>query len=224
MVKATSRPRSVGVIFSEQDLQCALRLRKPPDLFELRLDGLLAVICKLPAAIPQLCAPLIITARSPIEGGVNGLPLARRRELLIHFLSEASFVDIELSSAPAFSTLLQRVRGQNLQLILSLHDFISTPNLADLQAAARRAHSLGADIFKVAARTDRPAQLRTLIEFVRSPSSLIPISAMGLGVLGRVSRARLAQAGSILNYAHLGRSTVEGQWSLAQLRAAARSK
>ncbi len=98
------------------------------------------------------------------------------------------------------------------------------PALADLQAAARRAYSLGADIFKVVARTDRPPQLRTLIEFVRSPSCPIPISAMGLGALGRVSRARLAHAGSVLNYAHLGRPTVEGQWSLAQLRAATRAR
>ena len=224
MVKATSRPRSVGVIFSERDLQRAVRLRKPPDLFELRLDGLLAMIGRLSATIPQLRAALIITARSPLEGGANNLSLARRRELLIRFLPGAAFVDIELSSAPALSSLLKRLRTRKLQLILSLHDFATMPTLADLQAAARRAHSLGADIFKVAARTDRPAQLRTLIEFVRSPSCSILISAMGVGALGRVSRARLADAGSILNYAHLGRPMIEGQWSLAELRAATRSK
>ena len=48
--------------------------------------------------------------------------------------------------------------------------------------------------------------------------------AMGLGKLGRISRGLLAEAGSVLNYAHLGRPTVEGQWSLAQLRAATRRK
>ena len=223
-VKATSRPRSVGVIFSEQDLQRALRLRKPPDLFELRLDGLLATIHELPAALPQLRAPLIITARSPTEGGANNLSPTQRRELLTRFLSDATFVDVELSSAPSFSTLLRRARTGNLQLILSLHDLIATPALAHLQAAARRAQSLGADIFKVAARTDRPEQLRTLVDLTQSPSSPIPISAMGLGKLGRISRALLADAGSILNYAHLGRPTVEGQWSLAQLRAATRRK
>ena len=35
-------PKIVGVIFSRLDLQRALRMRKPPDLFELRLDGLAA--------------------------------------------------------------------------------------------------------------------------------------------------------------------------------------
>jgi 3-dehydroquinate dehydratase-1 len=223
-VKATSRPRSVGVIFSEKDLQRALRLRKAPDLFELRLDGLPAAIRKLPSAIPQLRAPLIITARSPTEGGANNLSLARRRELLMRFLPNATFLDVELSSATAFSALLKRARRGNSQIILSLHDTTTMPALAALQAAARRAHSLGADIFKVAARTDQPEQLRTLVDLTQSPSSPIPISAMGLGKLGRISRALLAEAGSVLNYAHLGRPTVEGQWSLAQLRAATRRK
>ena len=142
----------------------------------------------------------------------------------MRFLPDATFVDVELSSATAFSALLKHARARNLQIILSLHDLTTMPALAALQAAARRAQSLGADIFKVAVRTDRPEQLRNLVEFVQSPSSPIPISAMGLGKLGRISRALLANAGSVLNYAHLGLPTVEGQWSLAQLRAATRFK
>jgi 3-dehydroquinate dehydratase-1 len=47
---------------------------------------------------------------------------------------------------------------------------------------------------------------------------------MGMGKLGRRSRLLLAAAGSVLNYAHLGHPTVQGQWSLAQLRAATRLK
>ena len=170
MVKATSRPRSVAVIFSEQDLQCALRLRKPPDLFELRLDGLVAAIGRLPATIPQLRAPVIITARAPIEGGANNLSVATRRKLLTQFLSNATFLDIELSSAIALSAVLNRARARHLHIILSLHNLTATPGLAALQMAARRAHSLGADIFKVAARTEREEQLRSLIEFVHSRS------------------------------------------------------
>ena len=223
-VKATSRPRSVGVIFSEQDLHRALRLRTPPDVFELRLDGLIGSLRELPASIPRLRAPLIITARATIEGGANNLSLARRRDLLMRFLPAATFIDVELSSATRLSALLKRARGGNLQVILSLHNLVAMPPLAALQAAARRAQSLGADIFKVVARTDRSDQLRNLIQLMQSRTSPIPISAMGLGKLGRNSRVLLANAGSALNYAHLGIETVEGQWSLAQLRAAMDTK
>jgi 3-dehydroquinate dehydratase I len=224
MVKATSRPYSVGVIFSEQDLQRALRLRKPPDLFELRLDGLLTAIRHLPATISQLHAPIIITARAPIEGGANNLSLATRRKLLTQFLPHATFLDIELSSARALSVLRRQARSRKLQIILSLHDLTATPTLRVLRTATRQAHSLGADIFKVATRTDRAEDLHRLLELVRCDSSPLPVSAMGFGTLGRASRALLARAGSVLNYAHLGHPTTEGQWSLAQLRAAIRAR
>ena len=37
------RPRIVGVIASREDLEQALRMRRPPDLFELRLDHLAGI-------------------------------------------------------------------------------------------------------------------------------------------------------------------------------------
>ncbi|MDP9254368.1 MAG: type I 3-dehydroquinate dehydratase [Verrucomicrobiota bacterium] len=220
-VKARSlRPQSVGVIFSKTDLQRAFRLRRLPDLFELRLDGLVGATDELRDAIPKLRVPFIVTARSAAEGGANNLSLARRRELLLCFLPGAAYVDVELRSASGLSAVLKLAHARKVRLILSLHDLKATPTPSALSAAARRACSLGADIFKLATRTDRLDQLNRLLEFLESGSALVPISVMGIGKLGRVSRARLAQAGSVLNYAHLGRATIEGQWSLAQLRTA----
>src|ERR1051325_2375538 len=83
---APPNPQAVGVIFSGADLARAMVLRSPPDLFELRLDGLNDVIEELPNAIPRLGKPVIITARSPAEGGAGHLSLARRRDLLLRFL------------------------------------------------------------------------------------------------------------------------------------------
>jgi 3-dehydroquinate dehydratase I len=223
-VKATSRPRSVGVIFSRQDLQRALRLRKRPDLFELRLDGLVSLVDRLPDAIPKLRRSLIITARSPHEGGANDLSPARRRELLLRFLPDAAFVDVELSCAISFSPVLKLAHKRKVQVILSRHVLTKMPEFAALLALANRARSLGADIFKIVARTDEPAQLQNLAELVNSKLSPLRISAMGVGHLGRISRAVLAHAGSALNYAHLGDAAIEGQWSLAEFRAAIRRR
>src|SRR5436309_482789 len=64
-------PKSVGVISSRADLRAALRLRSPPDFFELRLDALVTDIDKAERTIPKLPAPLIITARHPLEGCAN---------------------------------------------------------------------------------------------------------------------------------------------------------
>lgn len=219
-VKAASRrPKSVGVIFSGADLQRALRLRRAPDFFELRLDGLVFDLDELGDALPRLRAPFIITARSPSEGGANHLALVRRRELLLQFLPKAALVDIELRAALALSPVCAAARAGKIPLILSRHDFKTTPSVAALLEFARQAHLLGAAIFKIAVRTDSSAQLDRLLEFVESKAAPLPISAMGMGRRGCESRVRLARAGSVLNYAHLGRATVAGQWSLVQLRA-----
>jgi 3-dehydroquinate dehydratase I len=215
-----AHPRSVGVIFSESDLARALVLPCPPDIFELRLDGLRGVIGRLAEAITQLGKPLIITARSPAEGGVGSLCLACRRDLLLRFLGHSTFVDIELHSARALAIVREQAGSRGVSLILSWHNLKTTPDRNTLRAAVRRARSLGADIFKIATRIDRGDQLDRLVDITRWASTYLPISAMGFGRLGRESRRQLAYAGSILNYAHLGRATVEGQWSLAQLHAA----
>jgi len=218
-VKATCRPRSVGVILSANDLDRTLRLRRPPDFWELRLDGLVGSLDRLDEFVSQLQRPVILTARSPKEGGENELSVSRRRRLLERFLQVATMLDIEISSSKAFNSLLKNARTGKVQVILSRHHLTGMPTLDSLQRLANQAHSLGADVFKIVARTDNQEELRKLITFARSKTLPLPVSAMGTGKLGPLSRKLLARSGSVLNYAHLGHATIEGQLSLAQLRA-----
>jgi 3-dehydroquinate dehydratase I len=217
-VKATCRPRSVGVILSANDLNRTLRLRRLPDLWELRLDGLVGAVDRLDEFISQLQRPVIITARSPKEGGENELSASRRRGLLQRFLPVATMLDIELSSSNAFHSLLKNAHNGKVQVILSRHHLTGMPTLDSLEKLANQAHSLGADVFKIVARTDNQKDLRNLVSFASSKALPLPVSAMGTGRLGSLSRKLLARSGSVLNYAHLDHATIEGQLSLAQLR------
>ena len=70
------RPRIVGVIASRADLERAVRMRRPPDLFELRLDRLAGMADQVENMLPKLRTPLIITARHPHEGGAGKLSAA----------------------------------------------------------------------------------------------------------------------------------------------------
>jgi 3-dehydroquinate dehydratase-1 len=216
-----ARPRSrvVGVITSRADLDFAIRMRKPPDLFELRLDRLVRIVDQLEKKLPGLRPPLIITARHPGEGGANKLSTPERRNLLSRFLSQADYVDVELRSVPVFCSLLELARKQNVRRIISAHYLKSTPSLSMLRANARAAKTHGADIFKVATRTDTPAQLARLLDFITKKDVDLAISAMGIGALGGISRVLLACAGSVLVYVSLGESDIEGQMSLEQIRA-----
>ena len=89
------RPLVVGVIASRADLERAVQMRRPPDLFELRLDRLAGMADEVEKVLPRLRRPLIITARDPREGGANKLRLRQRRDLLARFLSHADYIDVE---------------------------------------------------------------------------------------------------------------------------------
>jgi 3-dehydroquinate dehydratase I len=154
-----------------------------------------------------------------MEGGANRLSAPQRHNLLFRFLSQARYIDIELRSAPVFDPLLRLARKQNVRRIISVHHLKRTPSPNRLRAQALAAKMYGADIFKVATRTDTPAQLTRLIDFAAAKDVNIAVSAMGIGKLGAASRVLLACCGSALVYVSLGRSDIEGQMSLDQLRA-----
>ena len=214
------RPLVVGVIASRDDLEQALRMRRPPDLFELRLDCLAGVLGRVETKLPKLRAPLIITARDPREGGANKLRLRQRRDLLARFLSHADYIDVELRSARALRSILKLAENKNVWRIISFHDFKSTPSARLLEAKAHNAKALCADIFKVATRTDTAMELGRLIEFMTSSRWNVSLAVMGIGKLGAISRVLLARAGSVLIYASVAAATnVEGQMSLEQVRA-----
>ena len=214
------RSRVVGVIASRDDLERALRMRRPPDLFELRLDLLTGVVDRFANRLAKLRTPLIITARHPNEGGTGKLSLRQRRALLTRFLTHADYLDVELRSASALRPLLVFANKKNVGRIISFHNFKSTPSARLLAAKARKAKAHRADIFKVATRTDTAMELGRLLDFMTNSRVNLPLAVMGIGKLGAISRVLLARAGSVMIYASLGAaSDIAGQLSLNQLRA-----
>jgi 3-dehydroquinate dehydratase-1 len=216
------RGQIVGVIATGADLDRALALPEPPDLFELRLDHLLPMLDELEKKIAGLRAPLIVTARHPAEGGAHALSTARRRELLARFLPYVRYVDVELRSAESFHALLSSLPHRNVTRILSLHDFDSTPSPRSLHAKTRKAKSLGASIFKVATRTDTAAQLGRLLAFISQDEAGLPLSVMGMGRLGAIARVTLAACGSAMAYAAVADPQVDGQMTVEQMQTAFR--
>ena len=201
------------------DLDSAIQMRKPPDLFELRLDQLARDLDKVEKKLSKLRAPLIITARHPREGGANQLSTRQRRNLLSRFLPRARYIDVELRSVNALRPLVQAARRKNVGRIVSFHNLKATPDSRILRTKAHAAKAHGANIFKLATRTDKPAQLARLFDFMTKKDVDLAVSIMGIGRLGAISRVLLAHYGSALIYASIGQSRIEGQISLEQLRA-----
>lgn len=183
------------------------------DVLEARLDHLLGR--DLPEAWPL---PVIATARHPAEGGAGSLSPARRRGMLSEALAWADAVDVELRSARGLAPVIAGAHQHGATVILSHHDFRSTPGLASLRSLAGKAADQGADLFKVAVTLRDPADLSRLVEFQCSPGP-VPVAAMGMGPAGRFSRLVLAGFGSPLCYGWLGAPQVPGQWPASELRA-----
>ena len=216
-----TRPRrfgTVGVIMTRANLRFAVRMPALPDLFEIRLDHLTKYLAEVEDAIVKLRAPIIITARHPLEGGANKLDAPQRTALLLQFLGHASYVDIELRALHELRSVHRQARAKKIGLILSFHDLKRTPSLSRLRAKACAAIAAGADIIKVATRTDNHTQLQRLLDFFDEQHVDLAVSAMGIGKLGAKSRFALMRRGSVLNYAHLGRPSFPGQPSLRAIQ------
>ncbi|MGH8095432.1 MAG: type I 3-dehydroquinate dehydratase [Chthoniobacterales bacterium] len=217
-------PRLVGVIASPATLVRATRLRRPPDLFEIRLDALRDSLGEVARALPRLRAPLILTARHPSEGGLGRLNAGARRALLRRFLAAATFIDLELRSVGQMETLIDEMRRRRIGLVLSVHDFCGTPSTGELHRLAIRAAAIHPAVLKIVTRIDTAAQLEQLVAFFQGANrDKLPIAAMGIGKRGAESRRWLDRLGSALTYVSLGEAKIEGQPSLGQLRRAGRA-
>jgi 3-dehydroquinate dehydratase-1 len=212
------RPLVVAAVHSRGALLCALKIRSGEvDFLEIRVDNFAADPAALRAAVPRLRVPVIVTVRHPAEGGANDLSFARRRRLYEEFLPHAALIDVELRSLEKLAEVVAAARRAGVKIIASSHHFHSTPPVARLQRAIREAHAAGADLCKLAALAETPAALGRLLEPLGREQPL-PVSIMGMGRFGKISRLLLAQAGSVLNYGYLDRPNASGQWEARVLK------
>jgi 3-dehydroquinate dehydratase-1 len=218
----STRPLTVAVI-SQVDAFSAVLAVSPEeraamgDLFELRLDLLQLDTDELREAIPALDLPVLLTARHPAEGGQGTEAAAGRIAMLEPLLDLASLIDIELRSATDMSALMQRARKNSVGIVGSFHDFQATPGDEILRGAIELAQTIGFDAVKFATYLNGADDLIRLMKLL-GPQRRLPMSVMGMGPLGRLSRLTLAKLGSLLNYGYLGDSNAPGQWPAAKLK------
>jgi 3-dehydroquinate dehydratase-1 len=186
----------LGTIYSPGSLRRALRLSPGAvDLLELRVDHFADDPTVLLKAVPKLPAPLIVTVRHPQEGGAGDLDLKRRQALFAEFLPHATYLDVEVRSLGRLDGILASARAAHVGAIISDHHFQKTPSSRVLGERLQLARAAGAAIIKVASHLETAAELIRLIELFNAKAG-VPLSLMGMGPLGKVSRllfARLAR-------------------------------
>jgi len=209
----------VGVA-THPDILLDPNLGQECDIIELRVD-LYPSQCWLPDSLtlpPDI--PLIVTCRSPEEGGAGPLEAYRREEILLPWLDAASAIDIELGSAHLMPRLLAGARSSATALIGSFHDFQETPPEGFLHAQIASATSLALDLVKLATFAHHGRDLLSLASImIDPPSGSPPLALMAMGPLAPLSRTLLGSLGSALNYGYLGQQpNAPGQISARLLR------
>lgn len=202
-----------------------------PDLIEWRSDNYSGIndTRELESALRRLRSiindiPLIVTCRCPKEGGYKQLSADERKKVLIYAASSgcADLIDCELSSGAGFvEDIKSAAKTNGAKLILSYHDFVSTPAedfIVDKLGAAER---WGGDVAKIALMPQSPLDVLTVLSATwkaRSEVLSIPAIVISMGPLGLVSRIAGGDFGSDVTFAAGKNSSAPGQVHVSVLK------
>ncbi|HBT97848.1 MAG TPA: type I 3-dehydroquinate dehydratase, partial [Desulfobulbaceae bacterium] len=171
-----------------------------PDMLEWRVDffaaadDIQAVALALAALRRELGdVPLIFTCRDATEGGERRLDSAYRFRLLMMALTsgQCDLIDAELAMGEQTIAALQSVAAATgAGLLLSFHDFTTTPDEAAIFAKLRQARDYGANVAKVAVTPKKAEDLLALFAATcRARRELdLPLVTIAMGRDGRLSR------------------------------------
>lgn len=191
------------------------------DVVEIRLDGM-DNPCLPPGSL-QLARPILATNRPIWEGGHCAGSEEARVELLCRAIEAgARYVDIELQTEPSLRERVQQAASKHhCKVIVSHHDFITTPTSEQLQDTLAQMMATGADIGKIVTTASDPLDaLRILAVQQVASAHNFTLCAFAMGSAGRISRLATLFLGGFMTYAALtdAQATAPGQLTLTQLR------
>ena len=191
------------------------------DVIEIRLDGMaepdVEKCCSL------LRKPLLFTNRPVWEGGAfSGSEEERVLSLLTAVELSAAYIDFELRAAESLrSDLLKAMQSSSSRMILSCHDFKTTPAANELAKILDQMMDSGAQIGKIITTAHTPDDvLRVLQLQEKARAEKFPLSCFCMGEAGRISRLATLYLGGYMSYVCLsdGQATASGQLSVVQMR------
>ncbi len=124
-------------------------------------------------------------------------------------------VDIEYEN-PYRDAMLKKAKACDLLLVLSTHDFETTPPQETMAQVLSESELLKVDVVKLAYYARRREDLRRLCQFVQNASFPYMVW-MAMGPWGRLSRIMAPFADSLWVYGYVDQANAAGQFSVAEL-------
>ena len=200
------------------------------DVIEIRLDSMVKADISTCQSLFE--KPLLFTNRPLWEGGSYDGPEEKRiLPLLEAVRQEVAYVDLELRADQRLrKRLLAATSLSPTRLVLSWHNFETTPTQAELDEVLAQMIEAGAGVSsdsadkvigKIVTTAHSPEDaLRVLRLQEQAKAANFPLSCFCMGEAGRITRLATLYLGGYMTYACLNdaQATAPGQLSLAQLQ------
>ena len=184
------------------------------DVIEIRLDALTDP--RIEPCIAALPKPVLVTNRPTWEGGAFRGSEQERLALLCRGLDAgARYADIELRAEPdSRSRILAAAHQSGAQVLISSHDFASTPSADQLSAVVAAMIESGADIGKIVTTASTPDDVLRVLALQREAmAARFRLCAFCMGAPGTISRLATLYLGGWMTYVALApdQATAPGQ-------------
>lgn len=222
------KAKIAAVILGEAPVEDSRKARRQgADILELRLDQFKRLeIGYLLNTIKEIKKkthlPVIATLRS--RGEEKFLPLRhrisekKRLEIILQILPLVDIVDIELSAKQINRRIISRAHSMNKKVIVSYHNFKSTPPFKKLASIVRGAKNIEADIVKIAAFAKNKSDIARLMVFTHTSARVKPLVTVSMGKLGFISRIVSPFFGSEIIYTAADKKSAPGQFRIGNVR------
>ncbi|PIA44591.1 hypothetical protein AQUCO_01700293v1 [Aquilegia coerulea] len=200
------------------------------DVVEIRLDYIKDFNPQqdLETLIKQCSLPTLITYRPKWEGGLyEGDENKRLDALRLAMEMGADYIDVELQVAREFITSIHEKSPQNTKVIVSSHNYESTPSVEELGELVARIQATGADIVKIATTAADITDVSHMFQItVHSHVSNVPVIGLVMSERGLISRLLCPKFGGYLTFGTLeagivsapGQPTIKDLLSVYNLR------
>jgi 3-dehydroquinate dehydratase type I len=187
-----------------------------PDIIEIRFDYQESEI-DLELLRKKINTPLIATNRRADQGGLNKFPEDKRVSLLLKAIQlRYDYIDIAITT-PKLNEIANNVHENGVKLIVSYHDFVSTPDSEIFEKIFANALKSGADICKIIGTAKTFQDNLTYFDFLKKHPRNV---SFAMGKYGTISRVLSPLIGGDFTYASIesGQELAPGQISIKDLR------
>jgi len=165
---------------------------------------------------------LIFTFRTKAEGGEKQPDddFLLYIYTLISLSGKVNIIDLELDGiCKTKPEIIERLKSSGIKLMFSNHDFEKTPSEEEIINRYKRMEELGADIAKIAVMPKDRKDVDALISAAKVADKMIqiPIVAISMGELGKVTRIDGEKIGSIITFGSLEKESAPGQIPVKEL-------